>query len=72
MATIEPTDQLRFSPESFDFLSEVPTRLRRRMSELALQRVRAEHRQRVTEEDVKATLQQAFRDVLAEFGVSIG
>ena len=66
MATVEP-EQLRFSPESLDLRDEVRNRLWKRMTELSSERARAERRQRVTEDDVKATLEQAVRDVLAEF-----
>lgn len=70
MATVEP-EQFFFSPESLGFRDEVRNRLSQRMRELALELVRSEHRQRVLEEDVKAVIPQAIRDVMAEFGISL-
>lgn len=71
MATASPSDQLVFSPESLDFREEVRSRLWQRMTELATERVRAERRQRITEDDVKHALPRAVRDVLAEFGIPL-
>jgi len=71
MATIEPSKQLRYSPESLEFGDDVGYRLSHRMRELAVERVRAQGRERVMEEDFKAVLPQAIRDVMGEFGVSV-
>lgn len=71
MATVQPSNQIVFSPESFDFRDEVRDRLWERMRALAIERVRSAGRQRVTEEDFKATLAPAIREVMADFGVSV-
>lgn len=71
MATAQPPDRLTFSADSLDFRDEIRNRLWERMRERAVEHVRAEHRERVTQEDVKATLGQAIRDVMAEFGIQI-
>lgn len=70
MAAVQPPEQLVFSPESLDFRDEVRSRLTERMRELAVERARAHHRQRVTEEDFKVSLERAVRDVMAEMGVN--
>ncbi|HVA45768.1 MAG TPA: hypothetical protein VNH11_05215 [Pirellulales bacterium] len=71
MATLEPSDQLRFSPESLEFRDDVRNRLTQRMRELAVERVLAQHRERIMEDDFKAVLPQAVREILAEFGFSV-
>lgn len=71
MATMEPADRLVFSPESLEFRDEVRDRLSKRLRDLAIERALAEHRDRVTEEDFKATLRRAVLDIMAEFGIDI-
>lgn len=70
MATVQPPQRLTFLPESLDFRDEVRERLSRRMRELALERARLERRDSVTEEDFKATMARAVREIMAEFGVN--
>ena len=68
----EPADRLVFSPESLEFRDEVRDRLSKRLRELAVERALRDHRDRFTEDDLKAVLRRAVQAVMAEFGVEGG
>lgn len=71
MATVQPPDRLTFSPDSLELRDRIRDRLAERLRQLAIEHARAERRDRVTEDDVKANIKKAVREILVEFGYQL-
>jgi hypothetical protein len=65
---METQEEVRYTPASLEYRNEVRNRIGRKIRDLAYQRASMSGRRLVTDEDMRACVQEAFRIILCELG----
>jgi hypothetical protein len=68
---METEVEVRFTPDSLDYSDKVSDRICRRIRDLAFERTARSGRRLVTEQDMRACVQEAIQTTLRELGYDI-